>query len=116
MLRRVKPELESHHARVLSQDPAVLFDNGLIRPGAKPGDLVVNNTDPVFLAIISRDREDGSRSKPAAICRGQEQLLRFIKAQGAGKARTGLELVNSVHALSSALAKTKPRRRGRRSH
>ena len=114
MLRRVKPELENHHARILSQHPAVLFDNELIGLRAKPGDLAVNNTDPVFLALISRDREDGSRSNPAAICRGQEQLVHFIKAQGPGKAWTGLELVNSVHALSSALAKTKPRRRGRR--
>ena len=116
VLRRVKPELEKHHARILSQKPAVLFDNELIRQRAKPGDLAVDNTDPVFLAIISKDREDSSRSNPAAICRGQEELVRFIKAQGPGKAWTALELVNAVHALSSALAKTKPRRRGRRSH
>ena len=31
--------------------------------------------------------------------------MRFIKAQGVGKAWTVFELVNSVHALSSALAK-----------
>jgi hypothetical protein len=115
VLRRVKPELEKHHARILSQDPAVLFDNQLIRQRAKPGDFVVDNTDPVFLAIISRDREDRSRSNPAAICQGQDQLMRFIKAQGAGKAWTVLELVNSVHALSSALVRARPRRRGRRS-
>ena len=116
VLRRVKPELAKHLARILSQDWAVLFDNELIRQRAKPGDLAVDNTDPVFLAIISKDREGSSRSNPAAICRGQEQLVRFIKAQGPGEAWTGLELVNSVHAFSSALAKTKPRRRGRRSH
>ena len=81
VLRRVKPELEKHHARILSQKPAVLFDNERIRQRAKPGDLAVDNTDPVFLAIISKDREDSSRSNPAAICRGQEELVRFIKAQ-----------------------------------
>jgi hypothetical protein len=116
VLRRVKLQLEKHHARILSQDTAILFDDELIRQRAKPGDLVVDNTDPVFLVIISKDREDSARSNLAAICRGQEQLVCFIKAQGPGKAWTGTELVNSAHALSSALAKTKPRRRGRRSH
>ena len=105
VLRRVKPELEVQHARILKQDPAVLFDEQLIRQRAKPGDFVVDNTDPVFLAIISRDREDRSGSNPAAICRGQEQLMRFIMAQGVGQAWTVFELVNSVHALSSALGK-----------
>ncbi len=116
VLRRVKPELEKHHARILKQDRAVLFDEQLIRQRAKPGDFVVDNADPAFLAIISRDQEDRLRSNPAAICRGQEQLVRFIKAQGVGQAWTVFELVNSVRALSSALAKTRPRRRGRRSH
>jgi hypothetical protein len=113
VLRRVKPELEIQHARILKQNPAVLFDAQLIWQRAKPGDFVVQNTDPVFLAIISTDREDRSNPNPAAICRGQDQLMRFIKAQGVGKAWTMFELVNSVHSLSSALAKTRPRRRGR---
>jgi hypothetical protein len=99
VLRRVKPELESHHARILSQDPAVLFDNELIRPGAKPGDLVVNNTDPVFLAIISRDGEDGSRSKPAAICRkakpnraGEADVITSEKRRRRGENPCNLQL------------------------
>jgi hypothetical protein len=109
VLRRVKPELEIQHARILKQDPADLFDVQLIRQQAKPGDLAVNNTDPVFLALISRDRDDRSGS---ALCRGQEQLVRFIAAQGVW---TAFEIVNSVHALASALAKTTQRKRGRRS-
>jgi hypothetical protein len=113
LLRRVKPELEKHHARILKQDPAVLFDDQLIRQRAKPGDLVVDNTDPVFLVIFSRDREDPSSSKPAAVCRGQVQLMRFIKSHGPGQAWTIFELANSVHAVRSALAKTKPLKRGR---
>jgi len=97
----------------LKQNPAVLFDEQLIWRRAKPGAFAVQNTDPVFLAIISRDRDDRLDPNPAAICRGQDQLMRFIKAQGVGKAWTMFELVNSVHALSIALAKTRPRRRGR---
>ena len=113
VLRRVKPELEKHHARILKQDRAVLFDEQLIRQRAKPGDLVTDNTDPAFLAVISSDREDRSGSNPIAICRGQEQLMPSIRAQGVGQAWTVFELVNSAHALSSALAKTRPRKRGR---
>jgi len=112
VLRRVKPELKKHHARILTQDPAVLSDEQR-RQRAKPGDLDVDNPDPVFLAINSTDRKDRSGSNPAAICRGQNELMRFIKAQGVGQTCTVLELGNSVHALSSALAKTTPRKRGR---
>lgn len=113
VLRRVKPELEKHHARILKQGLAVLFDDQRIRQRAKAGDIAVDNTDPAFFVIISRDGEDRSGSNPAAICRGQDQLMRFIKAQGVGKASTVLEFANSVQALSSALAKTRPRKRGR---
>jgi hypothetical protein len=115
VLRRVKPELEKHHARILKQDPAVPFSDQLIRKRAKPGDIAVENPDPVFLAILSRDRRDRSGSNSAAICRGQKELMRFIKAQGVGQTWTVFELGNSVHALSAALAKTKPRKRGRAS-
>jgi len=115
VLRRVKPELEKHHIRILKQNTAILFDEQQIRQRAKADDLVVDSTDPVFLVIISRDRKDHAASNPVAICRGQEQLVRFIGAQGVDKAWTVFELVNSVHALSSALAKTRPRRRGRSS-
>ena len=113
VLRRVKPDLERHHARILRQDPVVLFDEGQIRGRAKPGDLAVNTTDPVYLVINSRDQKDHSSSNPAAICRGQAELMRFIKASGPGQTWTVTELGTSIHALSLALAKTAPRKRGR---
>jgi hypothetical protein len=113
VLRRVRSDLEKHHARILKQDRAVLFDENLIRQRARPGDLAVGNTDPVFLAIISRDREDRFGSNPAAMCRGQAELVHFIKTQGFAQPWTALEVVNCVHDLSSALAKTRPRKRGR---
>jgi hypothetical protein len=109
VLRRVRPELEIQHAWILKQDPAVLFDQQLIRARAKPGDLAVHSTQPVFLVIRSGDREDRS----AAICRGPEELMPFIRSQGVGQPWTVFELGKSAHDLSSALAKTRPRRRGR---
>ena len=51
-LRETCARLEEQHARILKQDPVVLFDERLIRQRAMPGDLAVENTDPVFLAVI----------------------------------------------------------------
>ena len=112
-LRRVKPELERHHARILRQDLTVLFDEEPIRQQAKPGVLAVSNADPVFLVINSKDEEHHSGANPAAICQGQAELMRFIKEWGPGQTWTVTELGTSIHALALALAKTVPRKRGR---
>ena len=112
-LRRVKPDLERHHARILRQDATMLFNEVQIRQHAKSGDLAVSNTDPVFLVINSKDQEDRLASNPAAICRGQAELMGFIKGWGPGQTWTVMELGTSIHALSLALAKTVPRKRGR---
>jgi hypothetical protein len=111
-LRRVKPDLERHHVRILSQN-RVLFDADHIRQQARSGDLAVSNTDPVFLAIKSKDRERDASTNPAAICQGQAELMRFIKTWGPGQTWTVTELGTSIQALSVALAKTVPRKRGR---
>jgi hypothetical protein len=113
VLRRVKPDLERYHGRVLEQDPAGVFDDDKIRQQARPGDLAVSNADPVFLVINSGARERDGATKPAAICRGQAELMRFIKTWGPGQTWTVTELGTSIHALSLALAKTVPRKRGR---
>jgi len=113
VLRRAKPDLERHHARILNQNPSVLFDADHIRQPARPGDLLVSNTDPVFLAINAKDREHNAG--PAAICQGQAELMRFIKTWGPGQTWTVMELGTSIHALSMALTKTEPRKRGRAS-
>lgn len=112
VLRRIKPELESHHARIMRQDQKSLFAKRR-RQTPKAGDIPVDNADPVFLVVLSRNREARSGSNQAAICRGQEGLMRFIKAQEVGLGWTVFELVTFAHALSSALAKTRPHRRGR---
>jgi hypothetical protein len=115
VLRRVKPDLERHHARVLKQDISVLFDNDLIRRQARAGDLALSNTDPVYLVIKSKDREHDAGANPAAICQGQAELMGFIKTWGAGQTWTVTEVGTSIRALSLALTKTVPRKRGRRS-
>src|SRR3954462_12919018 len=48
IMRRVRPALESEHARILRQSPDKLFDQEALRAGARPGDIYVDNTDPVF--------------------------------------------------------------------
>jgi len=113
VLRRVKPDLERHHARVLRQNPAVLFDADRIRQQARPGDLATSNADPVFLAINSKSQEHDTAANPAAICQGPADLMGFIKTWGPGQTWTVTELGTSIHALSLALAKTVPRKRGR---
>jgi hypothetical protein len=112
-LRRVKPDLERHHARILRQDATLIFNEPHVRQHAKPGDLAVSNADPVFLVIKSKDQEDRLASNPAAICRGQAELMRFIMGWGPGQTWTVMELGTSIHGLSLALAKTAPRKRGR---
>jgi hypothetical protein len=113
LLRSVRPRLEKHHGRILKQDPSALFDVDLIRQRAQPATLAVDNTDPVFLVIASGDQHGRSSTNSAAICRGQEELVPFVRTQGSAKPWTVLELVNSIRDLSSALANIRPRRRGR---
>lgn len=114
-LRRVRQDLQKEHARILKQDPAVLFDQQLIRRRAKPGDMAVDNSDPVFLGIISANRSESAGATKTAVCRGQSSLLAFLTSFGVGQALTSFEVATSVHVLSSALAKTRLRRRGRAS-
>jgi hypothetical protein len=99
VVRRVKPDLERHHARILRQNPT-LFDADHIRQQARPGDLAVSNTDPVFLSIKSKGREHDGGANPAAICQGQAELMRFTKTWGPGQTWTVTELGTSIHVFS----------------
>jgi hypothetical protein len=116
IMRRVRPALEREHARILTQDPAKLFDQQAIRAGARPGDIYVDNTDPVFLVIASREQRvvaDEPQSAPlAAVCRGRDKVSEFSRAVGASSV-TMFEVVTLAHRLHQALMKTEPRRRGR---
>lgn len=53
-LRRLRLDLGKEHARILKQNPDELFDKQEIWKNAQPGDIAVDNTDPVFLTIASK--------------------------------------------------------------
>jgi hypothetical protein len=112
VLRRGRTELGTEHARILKQDPAILFDQEIIRQRAKPGTLVVGTTEPVYLAVTFGERKNRTEPKVQVICRGDAELMRQLKAV-AGWSWSIFELVTGAHALSSALAKTQPSKRGR---
>jgi hypothetical protein len=117
VLRRLRPELEREHARILKQDPKILFDQKRIRENAQPGDLYVDNTDPVFLTIVSREahlKEGPTETLPCAVCHGREQMFKFVKEQSA-RSWSSNELVTPAHALLLQLSKVQPRKRGRSS-
>jgi hypothetical protein len=117
MLRHLRPELEREHARILKQRPTELFDQKEIMKNAKPGNLYVDNTDPVFLTVISRQGDpDGARRRSVlvtgAVCRGQEQLFAFLREQRASSSSL-TELATPAHQLFSELSRVEPRKRGR---
>jgi hypothetical protein len=113
VLRRVRPELEREHARILRQDPDQLFDWEAIRKNARAGDLAVDNTDPVFLTMVSRARTpDREETNPWAVCRGLKAVFEF-RNKMAGGSFTVWEIVTLAHRFAEQLRQTEPRRRGR---
>ena len=111
ILRRYRPDLERQHGRILKQDPKELFDQERIRSNARPGDLYFDNTDPVFLTIVS-GRRDEKDDASGAVCRGMKEVSEFLKKLSA-RSWTLLELVTPAHALHRELLKAEPRKRGR---
>ena len=110
IMRRVRPNLESEHARILRQNPDKLFDMEAIWAKARPGDIGVDNTDPVFLTLASKD-DATTRPRPA-VCRGIEKVHSFRRDVGASS-MTIFEVATLAHRLRAELMKTEPRRRGR---
>jgi hypothetical protein len=117
VMRRVRPELEKQHARILKQDAKLLFDKEAIRRNAKAGDMAFDNMDPVLLAIISKSGAAPNEQREphgCAICRGSKEAMKFAweASTGAG-AWTMFELATIAHKFSAALGRTEPRHRGR---
>jgi hypothetical protein len=115
IMRRIRPALEREHARILRQDPVKLFDQQAIRAGARPGDIYVDNTDPVFLVIASKAQrvaDEPQLATSAAVCRGLDEVGEFSRRVGASSV-TMFEVVTLAHRLHRELMKTEPRRRGR---
>ena len=115
IMRRVRPDLEREHARILRQDPGKLFDQAEILARARPGDIAVDNLDPVFLTLSSKGErapEEGHTTPSSAVCRGFSKVSAFCREVGASSV-TILEVVTLAHKLHEQLAITEPRRRGR---
>ena len=110
LLRRVRPHLERQHSQILKHDPADLFDKHRILQMATPGSIAVDNTDPVFLTIVSGDNVDADLSP--GICRGMKEVSEFVRKHSA-RAWTLLELASSAYEFRDYLAKAKPTNRGR---
>jgi hypothetical protein len=115
IMRRVRFDLEREHARILQQDPDKLFDWEAIRAKARPGDIAVDNTDPVFLTIASKAQrapDEGQTAPLSAVCHGLEKVSEFSRAVDASSV-TMFEVATLAHRLHQELMKTEPRRRGR---
>jgi hypothetical protein len=114
IMRRVRLDLEREHARILRQDPAKLFDQQAIYATARPGDIAVDNTDPVFLTVAAREQyaSDERQTRLCAVCRGLAKVSEFGRDVGASSV-TRFEVATLAHRLHLELMRTKPRRRGR---
>jgi hypothetical protein len=117
-LRSVRPVLEREHARIISLDPKVLFDQAAIQRTAQPGHLAVSNTDPVFLVIYSGTEatEKAVRGKPIlslTVCRGEAEMMRVMKANLGPY--TIFQMVQTVWLLRQHLLTSEPSQRGRSS-
>src|SRR5271166_6640454 len=114
IVRRARLDLEKEHARILRQDPVKLFDWQAIRASARPGDIAVDNTDPVFLALASKAQHAPDEARPSpisAVCRGFDKVSKFSRDVGASS-MTMFEVATLVHRLHEELMQTEPRRRG----
>jgi hypothetical protein len=110
VLRRARPDLEREHARILRQDPAVLFNDVLIEKILRTSDTYVDNADPVYLVIVPKTRKQGALS--CSVCRGMKEISGFLK-QLAAQSWTSFELVTPAHFLADKLSTVQPRLRGR---
>jgi hypothetical protein len=117
VMRRIRPELEKEHLRILKQNPEELFDHERLRREAKEGDFAFDNTDPVLLTIISRPwsgPSDGGELVLSAVCRGVAEAMKSAgNVKGGAGAFTMFEVATPAHKLSEQLKRTEPRPRGR---
>ena len=114
-LRHVRANFEKQHSRILKQDPDTLFDDEAISAKADTGDLGVDNSDPVYLAIVTAKPSVPDGENPMttfAICRGMKEVSKVLKKTQA-QSWSLFELVTRAHQLNRELARARPRSRGR---
>ena len=118
IMRQARPVLEVEHARILTLEPAELFDQEAIEAGARPGALAADSAAPVFLAIVTTGSQAQSqgdvRAMGVRVCAGETELMRFRREHvPPGMGMTVLELTAPAHDLAHRLDHTEPTTRGR---
>ena len=112
LMRRLRPELERVHRKILRLNPADVLENqGALR--ARPGDLpLAMGSSRVFLLIWS---DQGTVENPAPSAEIFEDYRAAFKRslEKPGRSSTWIELTRPAHLLAEQLSKTVPRRRGR---
>ena len=114
IMRQVRLDLEKEYGRILSQSAEELFDSQRMLQRAHRGDIAADNTDPVYLAVVSGTlRNDKASAAPVpAVCRGWASVNKFSRSLGATSV-TMFEVATLAHELHQELIRTKPRHRGR---
>jgi hypothetical protein len=114
ILQAVRSDLEAAHRETLQKDPKVLFDPEAVRAMNRPGMIAADNTAPVFLAFVKLDAGQGRVRAIVAVCRSQDELVRFIKEHSVlGSGSTHFEFARLMHDLATYLSTTRPVKRGR---
>ena len=116
ILRQVRGDLATAHARRLQMNRKALFNLQAVRATIKPGMIATDNTAPVFLAFVrlSGSEVDGKVREAITVCRGHAELVAFItKHSLPGLGATFFELVSLMWKLADNLEQTQPIKRGR---
>ena len=118
VLRRVRPDLEKEHARILKLDQKWLFDQEEIRRRVQQGDAWFNNRDPVLLTIVSSYGQAIHQQRSPVACsvhRGTDDAMTWVMnvTKGVGGGSSMFEQTSITHELADKLERTKPQRRGR---
>jgi hypothetical protein len=117
VMRRVRPELEEQHSRILEHNPEWLFNEEAIGKNARVGAPAFDNQDPVLLTVVSGSGplagQEGAFLE-CRICKGPGEASAFFRSVSRGRgAFTTFELTTLAHRLGWELEKTEPRSRGR---
>ena len=117
LLRRARSEMEKEHARIMTLNPAEIFDQETIKRNARAGDFAFDTTVPVLFTIASKSANSGSNSPElidCAICQSAAEAMKWAwKTTRGAYGLTLFELTTVAHHLARTLDETEPRGRGR---
>jgi hypothetical protein len=118
VLRRVRPEMEKEHNRILDLDPNELFDEKALERARRPGSLAYPTVQPSFLVIVSHHGSSADQKRRPYACSihpdlGSATQWALKTTKGVGGGSTMFELTIAAHSLARALESTRPQSRGR---